>query len=107
MEEAGGNPGALHQTGKNAAELANAMSGLKDSFFTILEGAKIAASEDDVQKGYSDFWSTYEENVREIEKQGLDIAENIDAAGAEIGRTDAEAEDSYSDAWPGRGSYMN
>ncbi|RNL82521.1 hypothetical protein [Halostreptopolyspora alba] len=99
--EAGGDVSEISPKAREAARLADAMSGLRTDFEDVIGEAMTAAGEQECIKGYIDFREKYLDDVIEVENHGMRFAENIDAAGAEIGEVDRDSTDGFDGAWPG------
>jgi hypothetical protein len=99
--EAGGDVSEISPKAKEAAQLADAMSGLKIDFEDVIGEALAAAGERECIKGYIDFREKYLDDVIEVENHGMQFAENIDSAGAAIGEVDRDSTDDFGGAWPG------
>ncbi|TQN30760.1 hypothetical protein FHX37_0644 [Haloactinospora alba] len=106
-DEAGGNPDEIRGEAANAAELANAMTGLRETFTDIMDGVRKAAVEEECAEGYSKFKEKYLDDITDVENHGMELARNLDAGGAEIGATDDDTSDSYESPWPGLSRPVN
>lgn len=91
-DESGGDPSRISGKARSAAQLADAMSGLRDTFNDIMNSAQKAAVEEECAEGYPKFRDNYAETILELEEHGLQLAKNIHSGGAAIGRNDDTTE---------------
>ncbi|MBB6173415.1 hypothetical protein HNR23_003475 [Nocardiopsis mwathae] len=106
-DESGGDPSRISGKARSAAQLADAMSGLRDTFNDIMNSAQKAAVEEECAEGYPKFRDNYAETILELEEHGLQLAKNIHSGGAAIGRNDDTTEEGFNGAWPGLSRPIN
>ena len=97
--EAGGNPIEGYQGGELAAALAESMAGLADMFDLIMEDAETVARRDEVSSALAAYKEEYSQAIIDVQRHGLQLAENIQAGAGEIAKNDLESADDYQTPW--------
>lgn len=96
--EAGANIWAALEKGEQAEVLAESMVGLEDTFELLMEELK-SKSGWMISSGYSAFKQDLQPEIRKIQENGLQLANNIQAGASGIAENDYESSDDYVEAW--------
>lgn len=96
--EAGANIWAALEKGEQAEVLAESMVGLEDTFELLMEELK-SKSGWMISSGYSTFKQDLQPEIRKVQENGLQLANNIQAGASGIAENDYESSDDYVEAW--------
>ncbi|TQN32808.1 hypothetical protein FHX37_2791 [Haloactinospora alba] len=107
MGDIGMNPDSAQEKGKEAESLAAGFRDLELDFSDALQAAKAASGSEPGVSGWNGFADKQSNQMSSVEKQGLDLAENVQSGAAEGANTDNENANKYSGARYGLSRNIN